>query len=68
VSETMNVAELAFAVEYFLGPFSAEAETFGKGTEELDDLGDVVVVFAVFSAGLGIEEIISGDELKYLVL
>ena len=51
----MDVPELAFPVEDLLGPFSAEAERFGEGAEELDDLGDVVVVFAVFGAGLGVE-------------
>lgn len=35
-------------------------------SEEFDDLCDVVVVFAVFGAGLWIEEVVASDELKDL--
>jgi hypothetical protein len=48
VAQSVDVAEFAFAVEDFLAPFSGEAEGFGEGAEELDDLGDVIVVLAVF--------------------
>lgn len=34
--------------------------------EELDDLCDVVVVFAVFGAGLWIKEVVTGDKLENL--
>jgi hypothetical protein len=37
-----------------------------EGTEKLDDLRDVVIVFAVFGTGLGVEEVVACDELKYL--
>jgi hypothetical protein len=63
----VDVAELAFAVEDFLGPFAGEAEGFGEGAEELDDLRDVVVVFAVFGAGLRIEEVVACDEFEDLL-
>ena len=51
----MDVPELAFSVEDLLGPFPTEAEGFREGAEEFDYLGDVVVVFAVFGAGLWVE-------------
>lgn len=35
-------------------------------SKEFDDLCNVVVVFAVFSAGLWIEEVVAGDELEDL--
>ena len=50
VAEAVDVAQLAFAVEDLLRPLAGETEGFRKGAEELDDLGDVVVVFAVFGA------------------
>ena len=55
----MDVAEFAFAVEDFLGPFAGHAEALWEGAEELDDLGNVVVVFAVFGAGLRVEEVVA---------
>ena len=55
VAEAVDVAELAFAGEYFLGPFSRHAEGAGEVAEELDDLRDVIVIFAVFGAGLRVE-------------
>ena len=62
----MDVAEFALSVEDFLTPFPGETEGFGEGSEELDDLRDVVVVFAVLGARLGIEEVIARYELEYL--
>ena len=61
MSESVDVPEFALAVEDFLGPFAREAERFGEGAEELDDLGDVVVVFAVLGAGLRVEEVVACD-------
>ena len=62
----MYVAEVAFAIEYFLAPLSREAEGLGEWTEKFDDLGDVVIVFAVFRAGLWIEQVVASDEFKDL--
>jgi hypothetical protein len=62
----VDVAQLAFAVEDFLRPFAAYAKGFGEGTEQLDDLRDVVVVFAVFCAGLRVEEVVACDEFEGL--
>ena len=62
----MYVAEFTFAIEYFLAPFSREAEGLGEWTEKFDDLGDVVIVFAVFRAGLWIEQVVASDEFKDL--
>jgi hypothetical protein len=59
MAQAMDVAELAFAVEDLLRPFAGHAEGFGEGAEQLDDLRDVVVVFAVFGAGLGVEEVVA---------
>ena len=64
--QPVDVAQLALAVEDFGRPFSGEAEVAGKGAEELDDLRDMVVVFAVFGAGLGVEEVVAGYELEDL--
>jgi hypothetical protein len=66
MSEPMDISELAFAVEDFLRPFAGEAERFGERAKQFDDLRDVVVVFAVLSAGLGIEKVVAGDEFKDL--
>ena len=63
----MDVAQLALSVEDFLRPFAGEAEGAGEGAEEFDNLGDVVVVFAVFGTGLGIEEVVACYEFEDLV-
>ena len=63
----MDVPELAFSVEDLLGPFPTEAEGFREGAEEFDYLGDVVVVFAVFGARLGVEEVVAGYEFEDLL-
>jgi hypothetical protein len=66
VSKSVNVPKLAFAVEDFLRPFAGDTELFGKGAEEFDDLRDVVIVFAVLGAGLGIEEVVACDKFEDL--
>jgi hypothetical protein len=66
VSKSVNVPKLAFAVEDFLRPFAGDTELFGKGAEEFDDLRDVVIVFAILGAGLGIEEVVACDEFEDL--
>lgn len=60
----MNIAELSFAVKDFLGPFSRLCKAAGKRAKKLDDLGDVVVVFAVFCAGLRVEEVVACYEFE----
>ena len=67
VPQAVDVAQLAFAAEDFLRPFTREAEGAREGAEEFDDLRDVVIVFAVFGAGLGIEEIVACYQLEDLV-
>ena len=64
--QTVDIAEFALAVEDFLRPFARDAQGFGEGAEELDDLRDVVVVFAVLGAGLRVEEVVAGDEFEDL--
>lgn len=66
VAQAVDVAELAFAVEDFLRPFAADAQGFREGAEQLDDLRDVVVVFAVLCAGLRIEEVVACDKFEGL--
>lgn len=67
MAESVDIPQLAFAVEDFLRPFAREAERFGELAEEFDDLCDVVVVFAVFGAGLGVEEVVACDKLEDLM-
>ena len=62
----MDVSQFSFAVEDFLGPFSGEGQGAGEGAEEFDDLRNVVVVFAVFGAGLGVEEVVAGYQFEDL--
>lgn len=59
VPQAVNITQLALSIEDLLAPFSGEAERFGEGTEQFDDLRDVVVVFAVFCAGLRVEEVVA---------
>ena len=66
VAQAVDVAELAFAVEDFLRPFAADAQRFGEGAQQLDDLCYVIVVFAVLCAGLGVEEVVACDEFEGL--
>lgn len=66
MTETVDISKFAFTAEDFLGPLAGEAERTRKGTEELDNLCNVIVVFAVFGAGLGIKEVVTCDEFKDL--
>lgn len=62
----MDVAQLAFAGEDFLGPFTRVADASGKGTEELNDLGNMIVILTVLSTRLWVKEIVPCDQFKYL--
>jgi len=66
VPQAVDVAQLALAVEDLLRPFARDAQGFREGAEEFDDLRDVVVVFAVFGAGLRVEEVVARDEFEDL--
>ena len=66
MAETVNIAQFAFTSEYFLRPLARHAKRAREGAEELDDLGDVVVIFAIFGAGLRIEEIIACYQFENL--
>lgn len=66
VPQSVNVSQLALAVEDLLAPLTAEAERAREGTEKFDDLCNVVVVLAVFCARLWIEEIIARNQLEDL--
>ena len=57
--QSVDVPQFALAIEDLLRPFPREAEGAGEGTQELDDLCDVVIVFAVFGAGLRVEEVVA---------
>lgn len=62
----MDVAQLAFAREDFLGPFTGEAEASGKGAEKLNDLCNMIVILTVLGTRLWVKEIIPCDQFKYL--
>lgn len=66
VPQSVNVPELALAVEYFLAPFAAEAERAREGAKQFDDLRNVVIVLAIFRARLRIEEVVACNQLKDL--
>ena len=61
MAKAEDVAQLPLAVKDLLRPLAGETEGFGEGTEELDDLRDVVVIFAVFGARLRVEEVVACD-------
>lgn len=63
----MDVAQLALSVEDLLRPFASHTEGFREGAEELDDLGDVVVVFTVLCAGLWVEEVVACYQFESLI-
>ena len=50
VAQPRDVAQLAFAVEDLLRPLARDAERLGEGSQQLDDLRNVVVVLAVLGA------------------
>ena len=62
----MDVSQVAALLEDFLRPLAGGAELAGKWSQKLDDLSNVVVVLAVLGAGLGVEEVVPGDQLKDL--
>jgi hypothetical protein len=66
VAQSVDVTQLTFAVEDLLRPLAGETERLGKLAQKLNDLGDVVVVFAVFGAGLWVKEVVARYELKDL--
>jgi hypothetical protein len=51
----VDIPQFAFPVEYFLRPFSGQAERFRKGPEKFDDLRDMVVIFSILGARLRIK-------------
>lgn len=50
MAQAVDVAQLTLAVEDLLAPFAGEAERFGEGTQKLDYLSDVVVIFTVLGS------------------
>ena len=66
MSQAVNVPELAFAIEDLLGPFARVTEGLGKGAEEFNDLGDVIVIFAVLGSRLWVKEVVSCYQLEHL--
>ena len=64
--QAVDVPQLALAREDFLGPFPGQAEGAREGAQKLDDLRDVVVVFAVFGARLRVEEVVACYEFEDL--
>lgn len=68
VAQAVYITQLALAVEDFLRPFAAEAEGFGERTEKLNDLRNVIIVFAIFGTRLWIKEIVASNEFENLRL
>lgn len=68
MTQSVNISKLPFTIEDLLTPFSTQAKRFGEGAEEFDDLRDVVVVFAVFGAGLGVEQVVASYEFEDLYI
>lgn len=66
MAESVDIAQLALAVEDLLGPFARETERLGELTEQFDDLGDVIVVLAILGSRLGVEKVVSRDQFKNL--
>lgn len=62
----MNVAKFALSRKDLLGPLAGLGEGAREGAEEFNDLGDVVVIFSVFGAGLRVEEVVACDEFENL--
>lgn len=66
VPETVDVPQLALAIEDLLAPLSAKTQRLGERPQQLDDLRNVVVVFAILGARLRVEEVVACDKLKDL--
>jgi hypothetical protein len=66
VAQAVDVTELALACEDLLRPLARQAEGLRERAEQLDYLRDVVVVFAILGARLGVEEVVAGDQFKGL--
>lgn len=64
--QAMNVSKFALSREDLLGPFAVQKKGAREDTEEFDDLGYVIVVFAVFRAGLGVEEVVACNQFEDL--
>lgn len=61
VTEAMDIPEFPFTIEDLLRPFAGEAKGAREFAQELDDLGDVVVIFPILGAGLRVEEVVPRD-------
>lgn len=66
VTQTVDVAQFTPPVEDFLRPLAGLAEGLREGTEELDDLRNMIVVFSVFGARLRVEKVVTSDEFENL--
>jgi len=61
MTKAVNVAKFTLATEYFLGPFARETEVTREWTQKLNDLSNVIIVFAVLGARLRVKEVITCD-------
>ena len=64
----MNVSEFALSSEDLLRPFAVHVKLTRKGAEELDYLGNMVVIFSILSTRLRVKEVISCNQFKNLCL
>ena len=68
MSQAVNVSELSLSREDLLRPFAVHIKLPWKDAQEFNYLGNMVVVFSVFSTRLRVEEVISCNELENLCL
>ena len=66
--QTVDIPQLALAVEYLLRPFPRETKRFGKWPKQFADLCYMIIVFAIFGTRLRVKEVIARDQLKDLYL
>lgn len=59
MSETVDISQFALPAKNLLRPFAREAERAGERAEQLDYLCNMVIIFAVFGPGLGVEEVVA---------
>ena len=66
MSQAMDISELSFAREYLLRPFTGHRKRLRECTKKLNDLRNVVVVFTILGARLGVEEVVACDKFEDL--
>lgn len=50
LAQPMDVTKVALAAENLLGPLAAETQRPWEPTQKLNDLGNVIIIFAIFGS------------------